>query len=134
MRSRSPITLSFGAAALAASLVLSPGAASATAGAVGSCVGGAVTNADGSVDITNEVSFIAAGEYYEPGCVTVNSIPGVRLRFEDAITYPGWTYRVKDAGGTGKLKVSVEFTNPAVPYKVTYVIQPGRIDWKVSKA
>ncbi len=42
--------------------------------------------------------------------------------------------RVKDAGGVGKLKVSVEFTNPAVAYKVTYVIQPGRLDWKVSKA
>lgn len=134
MRPRSPIAASIGAAALAASLLLSPTAASATAGEVGSCVNGAVTNADGSVDITNEVDFIVGDQYFDAGCVTVNSVSGVKLVFTDAITYPGWTYRVKDAGGVGKLKVSVEFTNPAVAYKVTYVIQPGRLDWKVSKA
>ncbi len=133
MRPRFPIAASIGAAALAVCL-LSPTAASATAGEVGSCVGGAVTNADGSVDITNEVNFIVGDQVFEPGCVTVNSVSGVKLVFKDAITYPGWSYRVKDAGGTGKLKVSVEFTNPAVAYKVTYVIQPGRVDWKVSNA
>jgi len=134
MRPRNRFTLSIGAATLAAACWLSPSPASATAGEVGSCVGGSVTNADGSVDITNEVDFIVGDQYFQAGCVTVNSISGVKLVFSDAITYPGWTYRVKDAGGVGKLKVSVEFTNPAVPYKVTYVIQPGRLDWKVSNA
>lgn len=134
MRPRSPIAASIGAAALAACLLLSPSPASATTGEVGSCVTGAVTNADGSIDITNEVDFIVGDQYFDAGCVTVNSVSGVRLAFKDAVTYPGWSYRVKDAGGTGKLKVSVEFTNPGVPYKVTYVIQPGRIDWKVSNA
>lgn len=133
MRPRSPIAASIGAAALAACL-LSPSAASATAGEVGSCVTGGVTIADGSIDITNEVNFNVGEQAYDPGCVTVNYVPGVRLSFKDAITYPGWVYRVKDAGGTGKFKVSVELTNPDVPYKVTYVIQPGRIDWKVSNA
>lgn len=133
MRPRFPFAASIGAAALAACL-LSPSAASATAGEVGSCVNGAVTNADGSTDITNEVDFIVGDQYFDAGCVTVNSISGVRLAFKDAITYPGWSYRVKDAGGTGKFKATVEFTNPGVAYKVTYVIQPGRIDWKVSNA
>jgi len=49
----------------------------------------------------------------------VNSVSGVRLAFKDAVTYPGRSYRVTDAGGTGKMKVSVEFTNPGVPYKAT---------------
>lgn len=130
---RSPIALSVGAAALAACL-LSPSAASATAGEVGSCPEGAVTLADGSIDVTNTVGFNVGDQNYEPGCATVHYVPGVGTWFSDAITYPGWVYRVKDPGGAGKFKVSVEFSNPAVPYKVTYVIQPGRVDWKVSKA
>ena len=120
-----------GSLAIAAGALV-PSAASATPGLPGSCVSGFVTNADGSTDLTNEVSFIVGDDFYDVGCVTVNSVTGTRLVFVDAITYPGWNYRVKDAGGAKRLKVSVEFTNPAIPYKITYVIQPGRVDWKVS--
>ncbi len=93
MRPRNRFTLSIGAAALAAACWLSPSPASATAGEVGSCVGGAVTNADGSVDITNEVDFIVGDQYFDAGCVTVNSVSGVKLVFSDAIENVPEEYR-----------------------------------------
>ncbi|MGD9795921.1 MAG: hypothetical protein AB7V43_20845 [Acidimicrobiia bacterium] len=127
---RTAVSVLVGAAAITTA-AFGPSLGSASTGEVGSCNLETVTYTDGSVDITNQVDFIVGDQYYEAGCVTVHSVPGKSLTFVDAISYPGWSYKVKDAGGKNR-KVSVQFTNPAVTSKVTYVIQPGRVDWKVS--
>lgn len=89
-------------------------------------VQGFVSNPDGSVDITNQLS----GAEMDAGCVTTHHVIGVEARFAAAYTYPGWTYKVKDAGGKSQ-KVVVAFIHTS-GVKITYSIQPGRLDWKVS--
>ena len=118
------------AAATALTTLVGVAPASATAVADGYCatVPGLVEFPDGSFDITNDLS----GAGLMAGCVTTHHVPGVSTTFGAAFTYPGWTFKVKDAGGTGKNKVSVAFIDSATGTKITYTIQPGRLDWRVS--
>lgn len=117
-------------AALAAAVV--PGTASATAVEPGYClsVDGLVDNHDGSWTITNQVNGGINGESYDAGCVTTRHVPGGEASFVDAFTYPGWTFKVKDAGGKdGKVAVVMIHSSGV---RISYTIQPGRIDWRIS--
>lgn len=127
---RTTAGLLVGVAAISA-MAFVPGTASATEAPVGSCDSTLVQNADGSSLITNQVNGILDGELYDAGCVTVYSVPGSVLRFVDAVTYPGWSSRVKEDGAK-KRKVSVTFENVAAGVRINYTIEPGRVDWRIS--
>lgn len=130
MRLSRPASLSAVVAVAAAVAAFLPGAAGAVAVEAGYCdplvTQGFVSYPDGSVDITNQLS----GAEMDAGCVTTHHLAGVEAHFVAAYTYPGWSYKVKDAGGKGQ-KVVVAFTHTS-GVKITYTIQPGRLDWKVS--
>lgn len=120
--------------AVSIAAVAVPATASATAVEPGYCVdatlNGLVDNQDGSWSITNQVNGSLGGEVYDAGCVTTRHVPGGEGSFVDAFTYPGWTYKVKDAGGRdGKVSVAMIHSSGV---KITYTIQPGRLDWRIS--
>ena len=62
------------------------------------------------------------------GCVVTSHSATFGTALVRVVVTPGWTYRVKDAGGVAaKTKVVVEFKNETVKDKSNYMITAGKL-------
>jgi hypothetical protein len=104
------------AAAAATTLALAPAAHAADTYCPPEPV---VLFADGTATYSNE----AGGG----GCVVARTFPGGGARLEQVILAPGWTYVVKDDGGTtNRSRVQVQFTETATRRRVDVRMEAGR--------
>jgi hypothetical protein len=87
---------------------------------------GFVTDAAGNSVITNYVN-ARSGE--EAGCVVTSHSPVTgSSALVTVIANPGWTYKVKSAGGAGSgSKVAVDFANASLKLKSSYMIRAGKV-------